>query len=135
MKPILKLAFIFLAINVILFSEIILAKTAKNLKNKKNKVSKHKQLHLIRDNNRFESGINHVVRRDPTVSVVTRLGAERLEAPSTIIHTSNSNTNNGPNIGFFGRTAETVGISLFMIIFLKVLNVILILFIINKSSI
>jgi len=107
MKSIIKFAFILLVINVILFSEIVSAKSTK-LKNKKLKNHK-KQVHLVADQNGFQSNFNHVIRRDPTVSVVTRLGEQRLEAPSNFIYTSNSNSNNGPNIGFLGRTAELVG--------------------------
>lgn len=107
MKSIIKLAFIILVINVVLFSEIISAKNAKS-KNKKAKKAK-KQVHLVKDENGFQSRLNHVVRRNPTVSVSTKLGAHRLEAPSNFIHASNSNTSNGPNVGFLGRSAELVG--------------------------
>lgn len=107
MKSIIKLAFIILVINVVLFSEIISAKNAKSKNRKAKKVKK--QVNLVKDENGFHSHLNHVVRRNPTVSVSTRLGANRLEAPSHIIHSSNSNTSNGPNIGFLGRLAETVG--------------------------
>ncbi len=107
MKSIIKLAFIILVINVVLFSEIISAKNAKS-KNKKSKKAK-KQVHLVKDQNGFQSQLNHVVRRNPTVSVSTRLGANRLQAPSNFIHASNSNTSNGPNVGFLGRSAELVG--------------------------
>lgn len=107
MKSIIKLAFILVVFNVIFFSEMISAKNkkSKNLKTKNHK----KQVHIVHDQNGFHSHLDHVVRRDPTVSVVTRLGAERLEPPSSVIYSSNSNTSNGPNIGFLGRSAELVG--------------------------
>ncbi len=108
MKSIIKLAFIILVINVVIFSEIISAKIAKSKNRKANKSKK--QVHLIKDENGFKSNLNHVVRRNPTVTTVTKMGAHRLEAPSNFIHASNSNTSNGPNVGFFGRAAETVGI-------------------------
>ena len=110
MKSTIKLAFILLVLNVILFSEIISAKNAKS-KNKKTHKNK-KQVHLVSDQNGFQSHLNHVVRRDPTVSVVTKLGAQRLESPSNFIYSSNSNTSNGPNVGFLGKSAELVGMKI-----------------------
>jgi len=123
MKSIIKIAFIILVINIVLFSEIISAKNAKS-KNRKAKKAKKakKQVHLIKDENGFKSGINHVVRRNPTVSVSTKLGAHRLEAPSNFIHASNSNTSNGPNVGFLGRSAELVGKILNLLIFIFLLD-------------
>lgn len=107
MKSSIKLILIFFAINVILFSEIF---SAKNHKSKKSSSKKNKkQVHIVHDQNGFQSHLDHVVRRDPSVTVVTKMGAERLEAPSNIIYSSNSNTSNGPNVGFLGRTAELVG--------------------------
>jgi len=105
MKSIIKLAFIILVINVVLFSDII---SAKNLKNEKEE-KKDTQVHLVQDHNGFNSQINQVIRRTPTVTVATRLGASKLEPPSNIIYSSNSNTSNGPNVGSLGKTAELVG--------------------------
>jgi len=112
MKSIIKLAFIILVINVVLFSDIFSAKNAKN-KNRKAKKGQ-KQVHLVKDENGFKSHLNHVVRRSPTVSVSTKMGAHRLESPSNYIYSSNSNTSNGPNVGFLGRAAETVGNKIFL---------------------
>ena len=94
---------------MILFSTIF----TKNLKSKKkvsNKKAKSaKQLHLVKDHNNFHSTLNQVTRRNPTVTVSTKIGSEKLAAPSTILHMGNSNTSNGPNIGTFGPSAEIVG--------------------------
>ena len=91
---------------LILFSTIF----TKNLKSKKKVSSKKaKQLHLVKDHNGFHSTLNQVTRRNPTVTVSTKIGSEKLAAPSTILHMGNSNTSNGPNIGTFGPSAEIVG--------------------------
>merc|ERR1712032_545598 len=87
--------------------------TAKNLKSKfkktqKSKSKKSKQVRLVQDHTKFKSGINQVTRRDPTVTVTTKIGSEKLAAPPTILHMHNSNTSNGPNIGTFGPSAEIV---------------------------
>ena len=86
----------------------------KNLKSKfkktqKSKSKKSKQVRLVQDHTKFKSGINQVTRRDPTVTVTTKIGSEKLAAPPTILHMHNSNTSNGPNIGTFGPSAEIVG--------------------------
>ena len=113
MKPITKLALIFLAINGLLTANFMEAK----LKNKvlKKKITKSKkQIHIVKDHNGFHSEINQIVRRNPTVTVETKLGAERLAQPLQNIHMSNSNTSNGYNLGSFGRTAEVVGMFSFI---------------------
>ena len=107
MKPITKLAMIFLAINGLLTNNFIEAK----LKNKvhKKKISKSKkQVNMVHDQNHFHSTINQVVRRNPTLVVETKLGAERLAQPEAMLHMSNSNTSNGYNLGSFGKSAEMV---------------------------
>ena len=74
------------------------------------KISKlKKQAHLVQDHNGFHSSINQVVRRNPLITVDTKLGAERLAQPESTIHMSNSNTSNGYNLGSFGKTAELAG--------------------------
>lgn len=69
---------------------------------------KGKQVNLVHDMNGFNSQINHVVRRDPSLTAITRLGAYRLPAPQTVNHFSNSNTSNAPNVGNLGTRAEIV---------------------------
>ena len=100
-----KNTFILLSIAVCLLISNVLTKMHKNKVSHK----KAKQVHLVRDNNGFDAELQHVVRRSPTVSSVTRLGYNRLSAPSNTIYMSNSNTNNGPNVGSLGNTAEIVG--------------------------
>lgn len=110
MKPIVIYA-ISIILCFVLFTDVI----TKNLKSNKassrktKSTKKSKQLHLVKDHNGFHSSINQVTRRDPTVTVSTKIGSEKLAAPSTIIHMGNSNTSNGPNIGSFGPSAEIVG--------------------------
>jgi outer membrane phospholipase A len=118
MKPIVKFG-LSIIICVILFTNVI----TKNLKSKKKVTSKahktnshakkSKQLHLVKDHNGFKSSLNQVTRRNPTVTVSTKIGSEKLAAPPTIIHMGNSNTSNGPNIGTFGPSAEIVGMKIF----------------------
>lgn len=107
MKPIKTLALIFLAINGLLTANFVEAKSLKAKKNKKKNLKK--QVHVVHDQNKFHSSINQVVRRNPTLHVETKLGAERLAAPEPMLHMSNSNTSNGYNLGTFGRKAEIVG--------------------------
>ena len=78
---------------------------SKSLKNRKS----HKQVHLVRDMNGFNSDVQQVVRRSPSVTTVTRMGNFRLTPPSNNIYMSNSNTSNLPNVGNLGVTAEIVG--------------------------
>lgn len=85
----------------------------KKTSSKKSKSKKSKQLHLVQDHNKFKSSLNQVVRRDPTVTVTTKIGSEKLAAPGTILHMNTSNTSNGPNIGTFGPSAEIVGKNFF----------------------
>ena len=110
MKPIAIYA-LSIILCVILFTNVI----TKNLKTKKkaHKTSKGKQLHLVQNHNGFKSSLNQVTRRNPTVSVSTKIGSEKLAAPATILHMGSSNTSNGPNIGSFGPSAEIVGKELF----------------------
>jgi hypothetical protein len=104
MKPSIKFGLISVIVCLFLLSTISTIKLTKN-----DKKIANKQIHFVSDHNKFESNINHVIRRDPTITTVTNLSANRLQAPTNIISTSNSNTSNAPNIGFFGKTAETVG--------------------------
>lgn len=114
MKPIVKYG-----LSIILCLILIASVLSKNLKSKKKATSKKtkshksKQLHLVKDHNGFKSSLNQVVRRDPTVTVSTKIGSEKLAAPPTILHMGNSNTSNGPNIGTFGPSAEIVGKEIF----------------------
>jgi len=71
-------------------------------------LNQKKQVHVVHDHNGFNSQINQVVRRNPTLHVETKLGAERLAAPEPMLHMSNSNTSNGYNLGSFGTKAEIV---------------------------
>ena len=113
MKPSIKFGLITILVCICLFANTISSNLSKNDKkvevNKNESEKEKKQVHLVSDQNGFHSTLNHVVRRDPTVTTVTKFGANRLEAPSTMIHSSNSNTSNGPNVGFLGRSAELVG--------------------------
>jgi hypothetical protein len=70
-----------------------------------------KQVNIVQDLNGFHSDIQHVVRRSPTIgpSVITQVGFNRIQPPSDVVYASNSNTSNGPNVGFLGKSAEIVG--------------------------
>ena len=122
MKPI-AIYVLSIILCVILFTNVITKnlKSKKKITSKKTKTSKahtaHKahQLHLVQDHNGFKSSLNQVTRRNPTVTVSTKIGSEKLAAPGTILHMGNSNTSNGPNIGSFGPSAEIVGKKLFTI--------------------
>merc|ERR1712032_1010043 len=86
--------------------------TAKNLKSKfkktqKSKSKKSKQVRLVQDHTKFKSGINQVTRRDPTVTVTTKIGSEKLAAPPTILHMHNSNTSNGPHMVMHSKGSFT----------------------------
>ena len=112
MKPSIKQGLIYTVICALLISTISSANLSK-IKSEK----ETKQVHLVQDNNGFKSDLNHIVRRSPTVTTVTKFGANRLQAPSNMIFSSNSNTSNGPNVGFLGKTAELVGKIFFFIFF------------------
>jgi hypothetical protein len=99
---------IFTLLAVVLFCGVL----SKSLKNHN---KKHKQVHLVHDMNGFNSDINHVVRRDPTVTTMTRLGNYRLQNPYQHVSMSNSNTSTAPNVGFLGRNAEIVGKNIYLI--------------------
>ena len=100
-----KNTFIILSIAVCVLISNVLTKMHKNKVSHK----KAKQVNLVIDNNGFDAELQHVVRRSPTVSSVTRFGYNRLSAPSNTVYMSNSNTSNGPNVGSLGNTAEIVG--------------------------
>jgi hypothetical protein len=89
---------------------------SKNLKKKSNNKAKQKQVNLIRDMNGFNSDISHVIRRDPSVVTVTKLGNYRLQPVSNTIQMSNSNTSTLPNVGFLGHNAEIVGKHIYFLI-------------------
>lgn len=125
MKPIIT-TLLSIILCMILMTNII----TKNLKSRKEKKAQHKshkvnnkshkkakQVRVVQDNNHWSSQINQVTRRNPTLEVVTKLGADRLEAPSTILHMQNSNTSNGLNFGSFGKSVELVGKIIFIFIF------------------
>jgi hypothetical protein len=109
---------------MILFTNVITKnlKSNKKCNKKSHKTNSHskksKQVHIVQDHNHFHSSINQVVRRDPSITVETKLGADRLEAPSTILHMSNSNTSNGHNFGSLGKSVEIVGIKFFFFSYL-----------------
>ena len=105
MKPIIKIALTLIAITLLFTVSLVESK----LKNKKKNLKSKKQVHLVHDHNGFHSEINQIVRRNPLLTVETKLGSERLALPEQHIHMSNSNTSNGYNLGSFGRTAEVVG--------------------------
>lgn len=102
-----KLALTLIALNLLLSSIFVNAKLGKKTSKSK------KQVHLVKDHNGFHSEINQIIRRNPTVTVETKLGAERLPPVENVIHASNSNTSTGYNLGSFGKTAEIVGINIF----------------------
>jgi len=106
MKYLTRLLLLTLTVNMLL--SLVSAKKAR--KHKTNLRSHHKshEVQLVTDKNGFGSRIEHVVRRTPSVNTVNRLGAGRLQPESRVIYSSNSNTSNGPNIGWFGRKAEIV---------------------------
>ena len=108
MKPITNLAIFLFAINGLLSTNFSEAKL-KNKVHKKKITKSKKQVNLVHDQNHFHSSINQVVRRNPTLTVETKLGAERLAQPEAMLHMSNSNTSNGYNLGSFGQRAELVG--------------------------
>lgn len=110
MKPI-KFALILIASAFLLSANFIEAKNKKISKKKitKSKAKAKKHVNVVHDANGFHSEINQVVRRNPTLTVETRLGAERLPRPDTVLRMSNSNTSNGENLGSFGPKAEIVG--------------------------
>lgn len=102
-------------ISAILLASIMLnLVTSSNMRNSESKVhhKKHKQVQLVKDMNGFNSDIQQVVRRAPSVTTVTKLGNYRLTPPSDNIYMSNSNTSNLPNVGFLGHTAELVGMNI-----------------------
>jgi hypothetical protein len=113
MKPSIKFGLITIIVSVCLFANTISANLSKN--EKKESEKEQKQVHLVSDQNGFKSSLNHVVRRSPTVTTVTKMGANRLQSPSNTIYASNSNTSNGPNVGFLGKSAELVGKEYFFI--------------------
>jgi hypothetical protein len=96
--------FILSLLAIILITGIV----SKKLKDKSLK-SKNSQVNLVRDMNGFNSDISHVIRRDPSVVTVTKLGNYRLQPVSHTLNMSNSNTSTLPNVGFLGRNAEIVG--------------------------
>jgi hypothetical protein len=112
MKPIIKFVLTIVAINLLFSANFIDSK----LRNKKKNLKFKKQVHVVYDQNGFHSEINQVIRRNPTLTVETRLGAERLAPPEQTIQMSNSNTSNGYNLGSFGKTAELVGNLSFILI-------------------
>ena len=93
-----------LCIATILLVGSITSKSGKKKVNSRH----HKQVHVVRDMNGFNTEIGTVFRKDPSVTTVTRLGNYRLQPPSNTISMSNSNTSTLPNVGFLGRRAEIV---------------------------
>lgn len=107
---------ILIAVLAIIFIASYASKSLKSKKSHKSQKSHHRshhkkgrQVHIVRDMNGFNSDIGHVVRRSPSITTNTRLGAYRLPSPSNSIQISNSNTSNGPNVGNLGTNPTIVG--------------------------
>jgi|LauGreDrversion4_2_1035121.scaffolds.fasta_scaffold698822_2 hypothetical protein len=101
----LKLSLLILSLSLTMLFSGVMCKSLKKLSSK----HRHKQVHLVRDMNGFNSDIGTVFRRDPSVNTVTRLGNYRLQPVSNTISMSNSNTSTLPNVGNLGQSAELVG--------------------------
>jgi hypothetical protein len=86
-----------------------LNKNKNHNKNTNKNHHKKKQVNIVRDMNGFSADLHNVVRRNPSITAVTRLGAGRLSPPSNYMYVSNSNTSTAPNIGNLGHNAEIVG--------------------------
>jgi hypothetical protein len=104
---------ILLSITLLIVLSLVLAKShkskTKNHKKSLHKKSQHKkQVHIVQDRHGFAGDLHTVIRRNPSVTAVTRLGAHRLSPPSNSNYFSNSNTSNLPNVGFLGHTAEII---------------------------
>ena len=81
----------------------------KNSHRNSHKKSHHKkQVHIVQDTSGFAADLHTVVRRNPSVTAMTRMGSHRLSMPSSSNYFSNSNTSTLPNVGFLGHTAEIV---------------------------
>jgi hypothetical protein len=86
-----------------------------------------KQINQVIDSRGFNTNLNTVVNRNPTVTTLNRGSNFRLGPMSPLVDFSNSNTSNLPNVGDLGKTAEIVGkIYIFLyekIIFLKIFKI------------
>jgi hypothetical protein len=100
-----KLSLLILNLSLTLLLSGVMSKSLKKISSKHS----HKQVHLVRDMNGFNSDIGTVFRRDPSVNTVTKLGHYRLQPVSNTVSMSNSNTSTLPNVGNLGQTAELVG--------------------------
>jgi hypothetical protein len=68
-----------------------------------------KQINQVIDTRGFNTALNTVVNRNPTVSTLNRGSNFRLAPMVPFVDFSNSNTSNLPNVGNLGTTAEIVG--------------------------
>jgi hypothetical protein len=68
-----------------------------------------KQINQVIDTRGFNTNLQTVVNRNPTVETLNRGSNFRLAPMMPVVDFSNSNTSNSPNVGNLGRTAEIVG--------------------------
>jgi hypothetical protein len=92
------------------FCLIFIVKTIFSNQNKK--LKSDKEIQIVQDKNGFNSNLENVVRKAPSVNTIVRLGEDKLEPYQHITYSSNSNTSNKPNVGWFGKNAEIVRIVL-----------------------
>jgi hypothetical protein len=79
---------------------------AARIENKEN----NKQINQVIDSRGlFNTQLNTVVNRNPTVTTLNRGGNFRLQPMVQTVDFENSNTSNLPNVGSLGTTAEIVG--------------------------
>ena len=103
-----KLAGIFV---VIILCSLQITLSAR-IKNKEN----DKQINQVVDTRGlFNTQLDTVVNRNPTVTTLNRGGNFRLTPFVQTVDFENSNTSNSPNVGYLGTTAEIVG-KLFILI-------------------
>ena len=68
-----------------------------------------KQINQVIDTRGFNTNLQTVVNRNPTVETLNRGSNFRLAPMPSVVEFSNSNTSNSPNVGNLGTTAEIVG--------------------------
>jgi hypothetical protein len=90
---------------LIIFSSLQLTLSTK-IENKENE----KQINQVVDTRGlFNTQLDTVVNRNPTVTSLNRGGNFRLGPFQQTVDFENSNTSNLPNVGYLGTTAEIVG--------------------------
>ena len=72
-----------------------------------------KQINQVIDTRGFNTNLQTVVNRNPTVETLNRGSNFRLGPMPSVVEFSNSNTSNSPNVGNLGTTAEIVGKNIF----------------------